>query len=410
MQYLSTNPDYLELADRVTRLSSRVVMLAICGLLSACVGIDIDTQFESDPQLHGQIIDQTEDLFPEIDPLFISAEVKSLLDRELQGINNEAARVEKLQELLYDENYLNLQYSDEQTHTAQEAFLAGQGNCLSVMNLYVAMARYVGLEANFQTVRVQPSWDRRGDVLVLSQHINATGRFNVQRRYVVDFTPEIALQQLTSAIITDVEARALYFNNLGVEALVGGDEEQALVYYKNALFLNDQLSIAWNNIGATYNRLGRPELAEYGYKMAFNTDNRNASAINNLAKFYRNQGLYGVARQYQEAITRFNERNPYYHYALGNVAFSQNELETARMLYRRALRLKEIEPDFHIALARTYDAMGYSAQAQEMRESAQLIVAENAEIYRPSDQKLRIIDDSTILRDSSPGISILLSD
>ncbi len=388
----------------------RILLCLLLLALSACTGINLETQFQPDPSLRAQIIDQQEDRFASIDPLHIGADIKALVDRELAGLNNEADRVAKLQDILYGEDYLNLQYSDEQTHTAHEAFLAREGNCLSAMNLYVAMARYAGLDARFQTVRVQPSWDRRGDVLVLSQHINATGRFNVQRRYVVDFTPEIALQQLTSAIITDAQARALYFNNLGVEALVAGDEELALTYYKNALFLDDQLSIAWNNIGATYNRLGESDLAEYSYQMAFHTDGRNSSAINNLAKFYRNQGLLGIARQYENAIARFNERNPYYHYALGNLAFSQSEYDAARLMYRRAIRLKEVEPDFHYALARVYDAMGYSAQASEARNSAAVLLAENAEIYRPSNQKMRIIDNATILRDSSPGLSINLAD
>jgi len=387
-----------------------VLVLVVLALFSGCAGISLDMQFEQDATLHAQIIDQTEDLYAHIDPLFIGPEIKALLDSEVAGRGTEEDRVKKIQEILYGEDYLNLQYSDDQTHTAHEAFLAREGNCLSAMNLYVAMARYVGLEAEFQTVRVQPSWDRRGDVLVLSQHINATGRFNLQRRYVVDFTPEIALQQLTSSIVSDNDARALYFNNLGVEALVAGDLEQALSYYKNALYLNGQLSYAWNNIGATYNRLGELELAEYSYQMAFTTDSRNSSAITNLAKYYRNQGLYGVARQYEEAIARFNNRNPYYHFALGNLAYSQSDFEAARLLYRRALRLKEMEPDFYYALARTYEAMGYTAQAEEMRSSGQVILAENEEIYQPSDQRLRIIDNASILRESSPGLSIILSD
>ncbi len=397
--------------QRLLRSGLRGVLWGLLGaLLTSCVGINLETRFEPDPVRYAQIIDQQEDRFPHIDPLYIGPDVQALLDRELRHLSNEAERVEKLQEILYAEQFLNLQYSDTRTHTAQEAFQAREGNCLSAMNLFIAMARYAGLDARFQTVRVQPSWDRRGDVLVLSQHINATGRFNVQRRYVVDFTPEISLQQLTSSIISDSQARALYFNNLGVEALVAGDEEQALTFYKNALFLDDQLSIAWNNIGATYNRLDRPELAEYSYQMAFSVDNRNSSAINNLAKYYRNTGQFGIARQYEQAIARFNERNPYYHYALGNLALSENDLDVARLMFQRALRLKEMEPDFHFALARVYEAMGYAGRAEEIRYSAQLIMAENAEIYRPSDQKLRIIDNSSILRDSSPGLSIILSD
>lgn len=384
--------------------------IAVALLLTGCAGINLDSGFEVDPALHGQIIDQDKDLFADIEPLAIGPEIKALVDNELEGLRAEEERVEKLQEILYGENFLNLRYSDRKTHTAQEAFLAREGNCLSVMNLYIAMARYAGIEANFQTVRVQPSWDRRGDMLVLSQHINATGRFNVQRRYVVDFTPEIALQQLTSAIISDQDARALYFNNLGVEALIDGDYSQALAYYKNALFLNDRLSIAWNNIGATYNHLGEPELAEYSYQMAFSVDDRNSSAINNLAKFYRNQGRFGLARQYQEAIVRFNERNPYYHYSLGKAAYSEGDLETARQLFRRALRLDAMEPDFYLGLARVYLDMGYTDQARAMRDSAQAIVAGNAEIYRPGTQRLRIIDTSTILRETSPGLKIILSE
>jgi hypothetical protein len=54
--------------------------------------------------------------------------------------------------------------------------------------------------------------------------------------------------------------------------------------------------------------------------------------------------------------------------------------------------------------------MGYSAQASEARNSAAVLLAENAEIYRPSNQKMRIIDNATILRDSSPGLSINLAD
>ena len=122
--------------------------------------------------------------------------------------DTEEERVDKLQDILYGEEFLNIQYADDTTHTAVEVFSAKQGNCLSVMNLYVAMARYVGLDANFQIVAVQPAWDLRGGLLVLSQHINATGRFSMRRRYVVDFTPEIGLQKLTASLIDDQEARA----------------------------------------------------------------------------------------------------------------------------------------------------------------------------------------------------------
>lgn len=387
----------------------RILLLLAALGLQACAGIDLDTEFSRDAAIQSQIIDQNADRFADIDPLALNDEMKAYVDAYIDSGDTQERRVEKLQDLLYNEEFLNIQYSNEKTHTAQQLFYAREGNCLSLINLYIALARYAGVEAQYQTVRVQPSWDLRGGLLVLSQHINATGRFSVQKRYVVDFTPEIALQQLTSNIISDQQARALYFNNLGVEAQVAGDSAQALAYYKNALFLDPDLSIAWNNIGATYRRLGQAQLAEYSYQMAFNADARNAASINNLAKFYRGEGRYQLAREYEEAITRFNNMNPYYHYARGNLAYAENDLETARLSYRRAIRLKEVEPDFYLALARVFSDLGYDRDAQRMRASADALVTNNAEIYRPSDQRLRIIENNSILRDSSPGLSIILN-
>jgi len=307
---------------------------------------------------------------------------------------------------LYNEEFLHIEYDDSKTHTAIETFHARRGNCLGVMNLYIGMARYLGIDANFQTVRVQPSWDKRGDLLVLSEHINATGRFGPSRHYVVDFTPEIALQQLTSRVVDDLAGRALYFNNLGVEELIAGDLEEALVYFKNALFLDAELAIAWNNIGTVYSRLDNQAFAEYSYKMAFSADNRSATAINNLAKFYLRNGDDSSAVQYQRAIEQFNNRNPYFHYAQGSLAFENADFQSARNSFERALRLKREEPDFYIALAKVYVSLGDMEEAQRLSDSAEALIVENAEIYRPSTEKMRLINRDSVLRDYMPGFSI----
>lgn len=376
-------------------------------LLGACTTIDLETNFVADEQIQRLIIDQDSDSYPEIDPLYISDEIKQYVDAYIGPRDNDEELVDKLQELLYGEDHLFMQYSDSKTHTAMEAFNAREGNCLSVMNLYIAMARHAGVDASFQTVDVQPSWDMRGDLMVLSQHINATGRITIRRRYVVDFTPEIALQQLTSEVVTDQDARALYFNNLGVESMIAGQVEAALHYFKNAIFLDPDSSIGWNNIGSAYNRLGNPEFAEYSYRMAFENDRTNATAINNLAKYYRRNGNDQLAAEYERAIQRFNNRNPYYHYMQGTLAYVDEDFETAMNSFRRAIRLKREEPDFYVALALVYLELGDVSQAEYYNDSAEELLAQNTEIYRPSSNKVRIIDSSTIMRRSTPGISII---
>ncbi len=375
-------------------------------LLASCTTIDIETGFLPDVSIHDQIIDQSEDRFTEIEPLLISDEIKAMIDGHVSRFDTQVEKVRKLQDILYNEEFLHIQYDDTNTYTAIETFSARRGNCVGVMNLYIGMARYIELDANFQTVRVQPSWDRRGDLLVLSEHINATGRFSGSRHYIVDFTPEIALQQLTSRVISDQAGRALYFNNLGVEALLANDLNEALVYFKNALFLNSELAIAWNNIGTVYGRLGNNVFAEYSYKMAFSADDRSATAINNLAKFYARNGDDSTAAQYRRAIEQFNNRNPYYHFAQGALAFEDSDLQSAQRSFERALRLKREEPDFYVALAQVHIRLGDIEEAERLNQSAEELIVKNAEIYRPSTDKMRIINRDSVLRNYMPGISI----
>jgi len=388
--------------QRLLRLHA-VVMLA-----TACSSIDLETGFVRDRRIESEIISQTTDTYPEIDPLYISADITEMLDRLIGRNDRPALRIAKIQTLLFNEGYLNLQYSESQTLTADEVFRSRRGNCLSAMNLYIAMARYAGIDAAFQTVAVRPEWDKRGELLILSRHINASGSLGYKRKYIVDFTPEIQLQQLTAKPVSDLHARALFFNNLGVEALVSEDLEAALEYFKNALFLKPDLSIAWNNTGAAFNRVGDSELAEYSYHMALWHENDNATAVNNLAKHYRNAGALDIAEQYELAIQQFNERNPYYHFTKGQVALETRDLTLARESFLNALRLKETEPDFYSALAEVYADMGEELRAAELRQRAEAVLASHAAIYRSSSDKLRLIDSSGINGKGRAGSTIRL--
>jgi Flp pilus assembly protein TadD len=369
-------------------------------LLGGCAAIDLESEFAHDAKLQAQILDQSSDRYAGIDPLYLSPELVQRLEDFVGYTRDDRTRVERLQRFMYDEDQLGIAYSTDKTHTAMQLYEARNGNCLSAMNLYVALARHLGVEASFQRVQVQPSWDKRGGLLVLSEHINATGRLDQSIRYVADFTPEIALQQRTSKVLSDTEARSLYFNNLGVEALIAGNYAQAVNYLKNALFLDVNNSIAWNNIGASYNRLGETELAEYSYRAAFERDENSAPAIANLAKFYYAKGDLARAREYERAIERFNASNPYYHFAQGSVAFEDGDLEDARESFEKALELKREEPDFYLALRKVYLAQGKLVEARSLLREANELLALNAEIYRPSSSRLRLLERESELNNS----------
>ena len=381
------------------------VLLAM-SLLSACSMVRLELPFAADKELEATILNQREDAFPNLDAMALDQQIIDYLEANVTDRSSDYRIVDRLQELLFSEGYLNLQYDDLRTRTAVQTFEDRQGNCLSVVSLYIAMARHFGVDAQFQTVKVRPSWDRRGEHLVLSQHINAIGRLGQDTQYVVDFTPEITLQQLTANRVSDSQARALYFNNLGVESLIADELDKAAAYFRNALFIDPELSIVWNNIGSTYSRQGNKDLAEYSYRKAFALDRSNATAINNLVKFHTARGDVATAERYAKAIERFNNSNPYFHYNLGNVAYAEGNFEIARMHYERAIRRKESEPDFYLALSKTYEMLGDLEQSELQLGLARVAVLNSDQLYLPSRNKVRVVDEKSILRSSSAGFSV----
>jgi tetratricopeptide (TPR) repeat protein len=386
--------------------TAKTLIVVLIFLTSACTSIRMEQEFTKDAAIESLIINQTSDAFPEIDLLELDQEIKDYLAVHIRPTAQSWQKIEILRELLFDEQYLNIQYQDSANFSAIETFRARQANCLSLVNLFVAMARHVGVDARYQTVQIRPRWDLRGELLILSEHINATGRVTHSSHYIVDFTPELSLQQRTASIVSDARARALYFNNLGVEKLIVRDYDHALAYFRNALWIDPELAIAWNNAGAVFNRKGMTDLAEYSYQRSFNIDRSSSTSINNLARLYYAQQDYEKAEIYNKAIQRFNQKNPYYHFLLGNLAYSDGNFDRARRHYNAAIKRKDIEPDFYYALSQTYQQLGMLDQAQQMLARAAYMLELSDEAYRPSKDKLRIIQENTIFRASSAGFSI----
>ena len=100
---------------------------AVIILSTACSSIDLETGFVRDRRIESEIISQTTDTYPEIDPLYISADITEMLDRLIAKNDSLALRIAKIQTLLFDEGYLNLQYSESQTLTADEVFRSRRG-------------------------------------------------------------------------------------------------------------------------------------------------------------------------------------------------------------------------------------------------------------------------------------------
>ncbi|MEX1197337.1 MAG: tetratricopeptide repeat protein [Pseudohongiellaceae bacterium] len=384
-----------------------LVLLAVA--LAGCGLIGIDTGFQEDPELEARVLGKGV-IVPGIDLLALTPGMRDYLSEHVPEHASDWEKVQRLQVLLFDEEYLNIQYRDDATLSAAETFEAGYANCLALINLYIAMARHVGLDVQYQTARIRPRWNRRGELVVLSEHVNALGELGGGRQYVMDFTPSVLLQPGSAHVIPDYSAQAMYFNNLGVEALIDGDAETALQRFRYALAVDPELSMVWNNIGSALNRLDSPRLAEYSYKKAFDLNRGSTTAINNLARHYSQRGDTELAATYRDALDRVNRANPYYHYVRGSVALEQEFYDEARRHFRQAIRRKDDEPDFYYALGMTLEELGQAQEAEELKTLALALHEYGDQRYRPGNQRVRRIDNRSILRSSSPGFTIQVAD
>ena len=387
-----------------------LIIILLTGALSACRLISINTGFRPDPEIENQLLPRSRSEVPAAELLEMTPEMIAYLEKHVPFDLDGWELVVQLLSLLFSEEYLGIVYDDAANFSAAEVFAERRANCLSLVNLYIALARHLGLEVNYQTAKVRPTWNRRGELLVVSEHINALGRLSPNSQYVVDFTPEVQLQQASAKTISDQEAEALYFNNLAVEHLIEGDVVKARDTVQHALYLDPELDIAWNNLGSILGRLDQVDLAEYSYQKAFWLNRNNASAISNLARLYDGKGEEQLALRYAGAVEAYKRRNPYYHYMLGNSAFEHGEFADAQRHFERAIRRNDLEPDFYLALGLTHQEMGDEERGEELLLMGQALRTLGDQRYRSSQSRLRRIDNRSILRSTSAGIRVEFND
>lgn len=105
------------------------------------------------------------------DLLGLSAQMRDFADRYV-NFGSQRQRLLTLHSSLLSPGLVDIRYDPAADGTAAEAFARSTANCLSYAHLFVAMARYVGLDARYLDVSLRPEWARHGDRVALQQHIN----------------------------------------------------------------------------------------------------------------------------------------------------------------------------------------------------------------------------------------------
>ena len=295
--------------------------------------------------------------------LEISPEMRQFIEAH---INNKATYRGRAWSLAYaamDPYLLDFDYDPHVTLTARDAFREKTGNCLTFSNMFIAMAREAGLDAWYREVKIPAEWSSVNDTSLVSMHINAA----VEDRgveYVIDVSRRKTEPYEEVRRLSDQEAEAQFYNNLGVDALIDNDLATAYAYLKTALETQPGLAYVWSNLGVIYRRNAQIDEARIAYQTALEIDPRHSVSLNNLYLILEDEGHFEAAGALAARVEKIRRNNPYYLHYLAEIANEEERYSDAVILLNRAIRLERSEYRFHQTLAQSQYLIGQTKKAQ----------------------------------------------
>lgn len=310
--------------------------------------------------------------------LAVTLEMRAFVDDHVHRKAADQIKLRELIEAIINTKTFALEF-DDRTRTASEAFERRTGNCLSFSNLFVALAREVGLMASFQEVDLPPDWSLDNDVFVLNRHVNVRVDLDPLGAHVVDFNIDDFRASYETRTISDTRARAHYYNNMGVQSMQAGDTAAAVAYFRKALADNDrEFSPAWTNLGTLYLRLGHSAHAEAAYLQALKVDRDEVVAMSNLAGLYERQGDPRRAAAYRKRVIHHRMQNPYYRFQRAGEAYGAGDWDVAIGHLKFAVRRKPTEARFCDLMARCYRGKGDERAAARWQARTEELAAAGA--------------------------------
>ena len=307
-------------------------------------------------------------------PFEITPALRSSLEQRIRQAPSERSKSNEVVRFIFED--LDLTYSLTPTRNAMATYETQKGNCLSFVNLFVGVARELGLNPFYVEVTDYQKWNHREGMVVSQGHIVA-GMYLEGELKPFDFLPYRAKAYKDFNPIDDLKAAAHYYNNLGAEALMAGDLAKARELLQIATGIAPGFEKALNNMGVVLARSGEPERALEMYQKGLAIDPENPMLMTNLTRLYQQTGR---AREAEEMLTKLeqsNTANPFFFIYQGEMALSRGEHEKAVDYMVRALRQDSEIPEVHVGFVKVYFALGDLEKARHHLERALKLDATN---------------------------------
>ena len=350
-------------------LSTRIrfgVALPSLLALAACAGyVPFDGSQALGPEFERRLGDGWGELV--VVPFAMDGQLREAVNERVSPAGSETRRRDAVLDFIFGR--VGLEYELTPTRTANEAFAAGRGNCLSFVNLFVAIGRERRLNPFFVEVEDYQRWNYQDGVVVSRGHIVA-GMYVDGEMATYDFLPYRPKSYRDFRPITDLAAAGHYYNNLGAEALMANDLDAAERWLEIAVRLTPDFDKAINNYGIVLLRRDRLDDAARRLKDGVDIHPQSVPLLTNLVRAYQLQGRNDLAGGVLDALEEMNEASPFFYVYRGDTALAAGDGELALDYMRRALRADSEIPEVHVGLARVHLAAGRFGEAKHHVERA----------------------------------------
>lgn len=308
-------------------------------------------------------------------PYDINDEIRELAHKSVENLRTDSERTRAIVNAIIGRTGMSIAYDWLSNKTAQQVFYEGRGNCLAYTNLFVGMAREVGIDAVYVDVTTVERVSKEAEVIVNNGHITAGVRSGPDI-VMIDFTRTPEREYVGAKVIDDFEAIANYYNNqgflYGYYAETAGDQGDQfdpaaaeLDMYEMALEVRPDFGRARNNLGVALRRRGKVDEAIEMYKLALQNDPKFSEARSNLGAAYYSMGRVDDAIKEFEAAAKLGGSNAYYYHHLGIIQFQQGNYEEAMRQFKKAISRDSTLADSRYYLGETYMKLGDRAKAIE---------------------------------------------
>ena len=200
-----------------------LVAVAVLGLASGCA---------TTKQVRNAQVDQwigeagTEGVRVE-SPLYLSPQQLALARDKVGYAGTEKSRLLKVVRFISDSEGLGFQYQTQSSLSAERAYTARRGDCMSYANLLIALARALDVPVRFVRITQLPvTWEAGGRFFESSHMAVALGRNAAwDQAVIVDFGNVHTSPWRFSLYddVSDEQAFVLFQNNVAVQRLLAGD-------------------------------------------------------------------------------------------------------------------------------------------------------------------------------------------